>query len=83
MENIPDAFFYLLGIIAIIIGSYFLIKLAVRSALIEVEEHKLDSFKREKETLSKMFDEKIISPDEYYQRIVQIPLGIAYSKKKQ
>lgn len=82
MEDIPNGLLYLLGAIAFPISLYFLIKLAVRSALIEVEEKKLDYMRREKEHLSKMLDERTISPDEYYQRIIQIPLVIAYPKKQ-
>jgi hypothetical protein len=72
---------YILGAVISLFVTYWLIKLAVRSALIEVEEMKGDYFKKEKERIDKMLAEKIISPDEYYQRTLSMPVKIVHEKK--
>ncbi len=72
--------YYLLGFVLFVIILYWIIQTAVHSAFMEVETKKRKMQKQEKEKLDKLLSEKKISPDEYYQRTLNLPLEIAHEK---
>lgn len=75
-----DGLYYLLGFVVFLIIIYWIIQTAFVSALKELENGKRKKHKREKEKLDVLLSDRKISPDEYYQRTLSLPLEIAHDK---
>ena len=75
-----DEIYYLFGFILFLIIIYWIIQTAVVSALNEIESAKRKKHRFEKEKLDILLSERKISPDEYYQRTLDLPTEIVHDK---
>lgn len=81
LSNSTNLIFLLVATIVSLSILYFIIKGAVKSAILEVEYKKSDFLKAEKVILNKLLQEGNITQQEYDTRSIILPIGLTDKTK--